>query len=70
MQSRVKKTRSRRNESIEPKEAKQKKPYNPPRFAVLTPDQAKLQLTERALPGEPATAQLLAAACAETARNK
>ncbi len=40
----------------------QKKRYSAPRFAVLTPDQAKSQLTERALPGEGTTEQLLRAA--------
>jgi len=51
-----------RNEPIEPNETKQKKKYSPPRFAVLTPDQAKLWLTEKALPGEAATDQFLTAA--------
>ncbi len=40
----------------------QKKKYIPPRFTSLTSDQAKSQLTERALPGEVATEQLLRAA--------
>ena len=40
----------------------QKKKYIPPRFAVLTSDQAKSRLTERALQGEVATEQLLRAA--------
>src|SRR6267142_1715737 len=40
----------------------QKKKYIPPRFAVLTPDQAKSRLTERALPGELPSEQLTRAA--------
>ena len=51
----------RNDESIEPK-LKQKKLYMPPNFTVLTPDQAKLVLTQRALPGEAAAQQLLATA--------
>jgi hypothetical protein len=51
----------RNNESIDPK-LKQKKPYSPPNFTVLTPDQARLELTQRALPGEAAAQQLLARA--------
>jgi hypothetical protein len=60
MKSKVKKTTGRSSESIEPME-KQKRRYSPPKFMVLTPDQARLQLTEKALPGESATQQLLAA---------
>jgi hypothetical protein len=44
----------RNNESIDPK-LKQK---SPPNFTVLTPDQARLELTQRALPGEAAAQQL------------
>jgi hypothetical protein len=51
----------RNNESIDPK-LKQKKTYSPPNFTVLTPDQARLELTQRALPGEAAAQQLLARA--------
>jgi len=39
-----------------------KKKYIPPRFAVLTPDQARSRLTERALPGEVLSEQLMRAA--------
>jgi len=39
-----------------------KKEYSPPRFAVLTPDQAKSRLTEGALPGDVAAEQLGTAA--------
>jgi hypothetical protein len=49
------------NESIDPK-LKQKKPYRPPNFTVLTPDQARLELTQRALPDDAAAQQLLARA--------
>jgi hypothetical protein len=51
----------RNNESIDPK-LKQKKPYRPPNFTVLTPDQARLELTQRALPDDAAAQQLLARA--------
>jgi len=51
----------RNNESIDSK-LKQKKTYSPPNFTVLTPDQARLELTQRALPGEAAAQQLLARA--------
>ena len=40
----------------------QKKKYIPPRFTALTPDQAKSQLTERVLPGEVRSEQLMRAA--------
>jgi len=40
----------------------QKKKYIPPRFAILTPDQAKSRLTERVLPGEVPSEQLMRAA--------
>jgi hypothetical protein len=51
----------RNDESIEPK-LKQKKTYSPPNFTVLTPDQARLELTQRALLGEGEAQQLLATA--------
>lgn len=54
-----KKKTGERKESIEPNKAKPKKPYSPPRFMVLTPDEAKKQMTERALPGDVAAQQLL-----------
>jgi hypothetical protein len=50
-----------RAQEIEPHK-KQKKRYDPPRFAVLSPDEAKLWLSERALPGETTTEQPLTAA--------
>jgi hypothetical protein len=39
---------------------KKKKRYSPPKFAILTADQAKSELTQKALPGQGATSQLLA----------
>jgi hypothetical protein len=30
-----------------------RKPYNPPKFAVLTPDQAEAELQAKGLPGDP-----------------
>ena len=60
MKSKVKKTTGRSSESIEPTE-RQKRPYSPPKFVVLTPDEARMQLMEKALPSEAATQQLLAA---------
>ena len=51
----------RNDESIEPK-LKQRKLYMPPNFTVLTPDQARLELTQRALPDDAAAQQLLARA--------
>ena len=60
MQSKETKATNRNKESIEPG-TKQKKRYSPPKFAILTADQAKSELTEKALPGEGATSQLLAA---------
>ncbi len=49
------------NEPIEPNKTHQKRKYSPPRFEVLTADQAKVRLTERAVHGEPETEHLLAA---------
>jgi hypothetical protein len=60
MKLKVKTTTGRSSESIEPTE-KKKRPYRPPRSMILTSDQARIQLTERALPGEAATQHLLAA---------
>lgn len=51
--------------STEPDKPKQKKPYRPPGFKILTPDQAKLHLKEKALPGEVAARQLLREASGE-----
>jgi hypothetical protein len=62
MKSGAKKKLTPSSGTILPKKTDQKKQYRPPRFEVLTPDQAKAQLTERALPGEAATERLLAAA--------
>ncbi len=59
MKPKVKKTTGLNTGSAEPNKPKQKKPYSPPGFKILTPDQAKLHLTERALPGEIAAGQLL-----------
>jgi hypothetical protein len=62
MKSSTKKKLDPHNEPIAPNKANQKKPYAPPRFEVLTADQAKVRLTERALPGEAAVERLLKAA--------
>jgi hypothetical protein len=51
--------------STEPDKPKQKKPYRPPGFKILTPDQAKLHLAEKALPDEVVTGQLLREASGE-----
>ena len=61
MKPKVKKTTGLNTGSTVPNKPKQKKPYSPPGFKILTPDQAKLKLTERALPGEGAASQLLTA---------
>jgi hypothetical protein len=61
VKSKVKKTTGGSSKSKESHNAKQKKRYKPPKFIVLTADQATLRLTERALPGEAAIQQLLAA---------
>ena len=47
------------NQAIRPEKPRQKKPYSPPKFDILTPGQAKAVLTAKALPGEAATEQLL-----------
>jgi hypothetical protein len=65
MKSSTKKKLEPRNESIVPNKTDQKKQYRPPRFEVLTPDQAKVRLTGRALPGEAATEELLTAASSQ-----
>ena len=62
MKSSAKKKRKAENEPIVPNQTAKKKQYVPPRFEVLTRDQAKVQLIERALPSEAATEQLLKAA--------
>ena len=59
MKSSTKKKLESSNEPIAPNKANQKKRYTPPRFELLTPDQAKARLTERALPGEAALEHLL-----------
>ena len=50
------------DEPTEPQKTSQKKPYRPPQFDVLTPDQAKSRLIEKGLAGEAETEQLLKAA--------
>ncbi len=60
MQPDKEKDQGRSNQSIRPDEPRQKKPYSAPKFSVLTPNQAKADLTAKALPGEAATEQLLA----------
>jgi hypothetical protein len=62
MKSSTKKKPVPHNEPIEVNQTQPKKPYSPPRFEVLTPDQAKARLAESGLPGEAATQQLLKAA--------
>jgi len=62
MKSGTKKKLESHNEPIAPNKATQKKRYTPPRFELVTPDQAKVRLTEGALPGEAATEDLLKAA--------
>src|SRR5207244_13203019 len=47
------------NQAIRPEKPRQKKPYSPPKFDILTPGQAKAVLAAKALPGEAATEQLL-----------
>ena len=61
MKSSAKKKLKTDNEPIAPNKTGQKKKYVPPRFEVLTRDQAKALLSEKALPGEAATNQLLKA---------
>ena len=60
MNSKETKATNSKKESIDTG-TKQKKRYSPPKFAILTAEQAKSELTQKALPGEGATAQLLAA---------
>jgi hypothetical protein len=62
MESSAKKNHETDSEPIPPNKSHPKKKYSPPQFEVLTRDQAKVRLTERALPGEAATEQLLKAA--------
>jgi hypothetical protein len=50
------------NEPIAPNKTAQKKKYVPPRFEALTPAQAKILLTEKAVPGEAITEQILKSA--------
>ena len=50
------------NKPAEPDKTNKKKRYTPPRFEVLTPDQAKSWLSEKGLPGETTTGQPLKAA--------
>ena len=47
-------------ESIKPG-AKQKKPYSPPKITILTAEEAKTELTQKDLPSQDATSQILAA---------
>lgn len=50
------------NKPAEPNKANKKKRYSPPRFEVLTPDQAKSWLGEKGLSGETTAGQPLTAA--------
>jgi hypothetical protein len=50
------------NKPAEPNKTNKKKQYRPPRFEVLTPDQAKSWLIEKGLLGETPTGQPLTAA--------
>jgi hypothetical protein len=69
MKSRTKKKLDPHNEPIAPNKAGQKKPYAPPRFEILTADQAKVRLTERALPEEATMERLLRAASERQTRG-
>jgi hypothetical protein len=62
MKSSTKKKLETDNEPIAPNKTGQKKKYVAPRFEVLTPAQAKARLTEKALPGEANTKEILKAA--------
>ena len=62
MKSSTKKKLETDNEPIAPNETGQKKKYVPPRFEALTPAQAKILLTEKAVPGEAITEQILKSA--------
>ena len=62
MKASMKKKLGPSDKPTEPQATNQKKPYHPPQFEVLTPDQAKSQLTEKGLPGEAETERLLKAA--------
>lgn len=50
------------NKPAESNKTNKKKRYSPPRFDVLTADQAKVWLSEKGLPGETTTGQPLTAA--------
>jgi hypothetical protein len=50
------------NKPAEPNKTNKKKQYTPPRYEVLTEDQAKVWLSEKGLPGETSTGQPLTAA--------
>jgi hypothetical protein len=60
MQSKIPKKTDQIDGSIKTN-SKQKKPYRKPEMKPLTPEQARVALIEKALPGEAATSQLLAA---------
>ena len=62
MKSSRKKKLAPRSEPIESIQTGQKRKYSPPRFELLTPNQAKVRLTKRGLPGEAATERILDAA--------
>jgi hypothetical protein len=62
MKSSMKKKLETDNEPTAPNKTGQKKKYAPPRFEVLTSAQAKAWLTEKALPGEANTKEILKAA--------
>ena len=59
MRSSTKKKVGPRSEPIESNQTKEKKQYSPPRFELLRPNQPKVRLTERALPGEAAAERIL-----------
>ena len=62
MRSSTKKKVGPRSEPIESNQTSQKKQYSPPRFELLTPNQANVQLAERGLLGEAAIERILDAA--------
>ena len=61
MKSSTKKKLETDNEPIGPNKIGQKKKYAPPRFEVLSSAQAKAWLTEKALPEEANTREILKA---------
>jgi hypothetical protein len=62
MKSNAKKKFEFDNEPISPNKTRQKKNYAPPRFEVLTSAQARARLTEKALPEDAKTKEILKAA--------